>query len=110
MALPDITRNANSFLKALDLNGNGFVEKQELKCIAALFWEEDLSKDGAAFESAFEARFNSWDADNSGNVDLAQITKVNTKGRSFALDKVPKSCIEWFQEEANKRRASKQAP
>merc|ERR1712110_1306058 len=63
MLLPDITMNAQSFLSALDLNGNGFVEKQELKCICALLWEGDVSKDSVAFEKDFEERFQIWDAD-----------------------------------------------
>jgi len=104
--LPDITKNATSFLKALDLNGNGFVEKQELKVICALLWEGDLSKEAARFETEFEARFRSWDADNSGNVDMAQISGsfASVGGQaSMNIGSMPQSCIEYVQEQARKK-------
>merc|ERR1711865_232479 len=115
MDLPDVAKNAASLLKALDLNGNGFVQKSELKCICALLWDGELPKDRDTFEKEFEERFTTWDADHSGNVDIKQIdslqqvappsggakdktvtTSANKKGMD--LHNVPKSCIEWIQE------------
>jgi len=114
LKLPDITKNARSFLKALDLSGDGFVEKQELRCIASLLWHGDVSKDRAKFEKDFEARFQSWDADDSGNVCLDQIQgKASPKSKEATKPKrhtflcvatAPKTCIQWFQEEAKKQR------
>jgi len=115
MLLPDITKNAKSFLMALDLNGNGFVEKQELRCICALLWEGDLSKDVGEFERDFEQRFKSWDADQSGSVDLDQLSGVGPKPQvtgekrdsttSICLQNMPQSCFEWVQEQAKKHKA-----
>jgi len=73
MNLPDITRNAQSFFKALDLNGNGFIEKDELRCVCAVLWEGDLEKDPEAFEKDFDARFDAWDADASGHVNVKEV-------------------------------------
>jgi len=73
MNLPDITRNAQSFFKALDLNGNGFIEKDELRCVCALFWEGDLEKDAEAFETDFDSRFEAWDADQTGHVNVKEV-------------------------------------
>jgi uncharacterized protein (TIGR02452 family) len=73
MKLPDITRNAQSFFRALDLNGNGFIEKEELRCVCALLWEGDLEKDPEAFEKDFEARFEAWDADQTGHVNKREV-------------------------------------
>jgi len=105
--LPDITKNATSFLKALDLNGHGLVEKQELKCICALLWEGDLSKEAARFETDFEARFQSWDVDNSGKVDMAQImgsfTSADDAPGAMNIGSMPQSCIEYIQEQARNK-------
>eukprot|EP00931_Biecheleriopsis_adriatica_P076765 TRINITY_DN50440_c0_g1_i1.p1 TRINITY_DN50440_c0_g1~~TRINITY_DN50440_c0_g1_i1.p1 ORF type:complete len:665 (+),score=89.95 TRINITY_DN50440_c0_g1_i1:36-1997(+) len=125
--LPDVARDARSFLRALDLNGNGFVEKQELKCICALLWPGDVAKETVAFENDFEARFATWDLDGSGNVDLRQLTNtLNSTGSkglvspktpktpkspkaappkrlpkgSISLESTPESCIEWIQAQA----------
>lgn len=124
MLLPDITKNAKSFLAALDLNGNGFIEKSELKCICALLWDGDLPRDREAFEKDFEARFAMWDSDRSGSVDIGQITKVappsgatvgpslGTGSKGIGLNSVPQTCIEWVQEQAKSKKkvAGKPAP
>jgi hypothetical protein len=73
MPLPDVTKNAQSFLQALDLNGNGLVEKQEVRCVCALLWDGDVAKDPAAFDKDFEARWMSWDVSKSGNMDIHEI-------------------------------------
>merc|ERR1712216_822279 len=109
MDLPDITKSAASVLKALDLNGNGFVEKSELKCICALLWDGDLQTDRAAFEKDFEDNFAAWDSDHSGNVNLKQIQSPSKgaskgSGKAMSLDSVPKSCIDWVQEQAKKKK------
>jgi len=111
--LPDITKNATSFLKALDLNGNGFVEKQELKCICALLWEGDLSKEAARFETDFDEKFQSWDADSSGNVDIAQISgtfkSADDPPGAMNIGSMPQSCIEYVQEQARKKMSKAKA-
>jgi len=80
-----------------------------------------LPKDRDTFEKEFEERFTTWDADHSGNVDIKQIhslqqvappsggakdktvtTSANKKGMD--LHNVPKSCIEWIQELASKKK------
>jgi len=71
--LPDVTKNAQSFLQALDLNGNGFVEKQEVRCLCALLWDGDVAKDPIAFDNHFEACWMSWDISKSGNMDINEI-------------------------------------
>jgi hypothetical protein len=73
MPLPDVTKNAQSFLQALDLNGNGLVEKQEVRCVCALLWDGDVAKDPAAFDKKFEACWVSWDISRSGNMDIREI-------------------------------------
>jgi len=71
--LPDITRNAQSFFKALDLNGNGFIEKDELKCVCAMLWEGDLELDREAFERDFGTRFEAWDAGQTGHGNVKEV-------------------------------------
>lgn len=129
MLLPDITKNAKSFLAALDLNGNGFVEKAELKCICALLWDGELPRDREAFEKDFETRFAMWDADSSENLNMKQITSIkavaptpgNTAaapskgtgkgaGKGIALDSVPIPCIEWVQEQAKRKKQAASKP
>jgi uncharacterized protein (TIGR02452 family) len=73
MSLPDATKNSQSFLQALDLNGNGFVEKQEVRCIYALLWQGDVSKDAIAFERDFDALWKTWDINRSGNMNIEEI-------------------------------------
>jgi hypothetical protein len=118
MSLPDITVNAEKFLNALDLNGNGFVEKQEIKCVCALLWDGDVAKNPEQFEKEFEAHFAQWDADKSGNVDKAQLTGVAPAAGGQAAAKDPKSglqrsgsmktsnqtCIEYVQAQAKKKK------
>jgi len=112
MSLPDITKNPQSFLQALDLNGNGFVEKEEIKCVCALLWDGDVAKEPEKFEKEFEAQFAIWDADKSGNVDLKQIEGVapvagaNNKGgftRAGSLTLGNQSCIKYVQAQAKKK-------
>lgn len=78
MRLPDITRNAKSFFKALDLNGNGYIEKAELRCVCALLWEGDLVADPSAFERDFDKRFDAWDIDQTGHVDRREVEAAVT--------------------------------
>lgn len=118
MKLPDIASNAKSFLRALDLNGNGFVEKQELKCVCALLWRGDVAKETAAFEKDFEDRFAVWDADASGNLNKDQIQSnfkspknqaaaPQKKGKgSISLEATPETCIQWIQAQAKAQAAS----
>jgi len=73
MTLPDITRNAQSFFKALDLNGNGFIEKDELRCVCAMLWEGDLERDREAFERDFGTRFEAWDAGQTGHGNVKEV-------------------------------------
>jgi uncharacterized protein (TIGR02452 family) len=119
MNLPDITKNAQSFLQALDLNGNGFVEKHEVRCLCALLWDGDVAKDTAAFEKDFEARWMTWDIDRSGNMDVGQIAGEPSKCRdpaapagaisgeacneSLDLASMSRCCISYLQTQAKKQ-------
>mmetsp|Transcript_10387 Transcript_10387/g.18643 ORF Transcript_10387/g.18643 Transcript_10387/m.18643 type:complete len:674 (+) Transcript_10387:70-2091(+) len=97
MSLPDITVSAKEFLRALDLDGNGCISKEEVKCICALLHDGDLTKDYDAFDSDFNTRWAAWDSDRSGDVSLAQITAEVTLG-----DNMPQSLIQFVQEQARR--------
>jgi uncharacterized protein (TIGR02452 family) len=128
MMLPDITRNAKSFFRALDLNGNGFIEKDELRCVCALLWDGDVATEAEAFEEDFSKRFDKWDADQSGHLIAKEVTgaavpKSGASGKAVAKEsaaatRIPSrkpsrglcvesledhSCLEWFQEQARRR-------
>lgn len=114
MMLPDVTRNAKSFLMALDLNGNGSIDKQELMCICALFWDGNLNEDLLRFEKDFEDRFQAWDLNKNGTVDMEEITAgsallLGAQGAPRArpgdtINRANMSCIEWIQEQARQAR------
>eukprot|EP00928_Gymnodinium_smaydae_P023208 TRINITY_DN19239_c0_g2_i2.p1 TRINITY_DN19239_c0_g2~~TRINITY_DN19239_c0_g2_i2.p1 ORF type:complete len:533 (+),score=134.21 TRINITY_DN19239_c0_g2_i2:441-2039(+) len=111
LTLPRITVSAESFLKALDLNGNGLVEKQELRCLCAILWDGDLSLEAQAkaFERDFDEKWERWDATHSGNVSLQEIKGTvspsggaKRKSASLAIEGMPQSLIEWFQEQSRR--------
>lgn len=100
MTLPRISDNADSFFQALDLNGNGIIEKSELKCICALLWDDELSTDMATFEADFDQRFKAWDMNQTGNLNSKEVTTV---APGFVrLDGMPQSLLEWAREQSRK--------
>eukprot|EP00746_Dinoflagellata_sp_MGD_P130650 gnl/MRDRNA2_/MRDRNA2_64556_c1_seq1.p1 gnl/MRDRNA2_/MRDRNA2_64556_c1~~gnl/MRDRNA2_/MRDRNA2_64556_c1_seq1.p1 ORF type:complete len:625 (+),score=120.61 gnl/MRDRNA2_/MRDRNA2_64556_c1_seq1:37-1911(+) len=56
MALPRPTDDTESFLCALDVDGNGILEKEEARCAMAAIWPGDL----ASFEQWFEDCWQGW--------------------------------------------------
>eukprot|EP00403_Amphidinium_massartii_P021488 CAMPEP_0178389928 /NCGR_PEP_ID=MMETSP0689_2-20121128/10381_1 /TAXON_ID=160604 /ORGANISM="Amphidinium massartii, Strain CS-259" /LENGTH=666 /DNA_ID=CAMNT_0020010417 /DNA_START=64 /DNA_END=2061 /DNA_ORIENTATION=+ len=95
MTLPDITITSQGFLKALDLDGNGCISRDEVACICALLWDGDLEKDYDTFEADFAKRWSAWDSDRSGDVSLEQI-KAQVQ---FGLDDMPQSLIQYVQQQ-----------
>lgn len=109
MTLPDAARDADSFLKAIDVDSSGTIEKEELRCVVAALWAGDPSK----MDAEFEAKWAMWDQDSSGSLDIDEIkssqtpTSTPTLKRSRAagplrvsVEVLPRSLLDWVQLQA----------
>jgi len=86
MTLPEATKDAESFLRCLDIDGNGVLEKSEVRAALAVMWDGDLP----AFDKEFEAKWKLWDTDTSGGLSAAEIA-----GDAKSLGAIPESLLDW---------------
>eukprot|EP00930_Biecheleria_cincta_P028191 TRINITY_DN19662_c0_g1_i2.p1 TRINITY_DN19662_c0_g1~~TRINITY_DN19662_c0_g1_i2.p1 ORF type:complete len:621 (+),score=112.39 TRINITY_DN19662_c0_g1_i2:31-1863(+) len=107
MGLPDAARDADSFLKAIDVDSSGTIEKEELRCVVAALWTGDPSK----MDAEFEAKWATWDQDSSGSLDIDEVKSSQaskpTLKRGFAgdslrvsVDSLPRGMLDWVQLQA----------
>jgi len=73
MALPDLGTDPTSFLRALDVDGNGALSKAEVRCAAAALWSDSSLWGNTEMDSEFNRRFAKWDTDGSGELILSEL-------------------------------------
>jgi len=108
MHLPTAAANAESFLRALDVNCNGILEKEEVRCAMAALWVGDLG----SFNAEFESRWQTWDANRSGDLGVGDLAgnsspiltakRAHSKTFHVDLDQLPMSLLEWVRLHAGK--------
>lgn len=109
MLLPDAARDADSFLKAIDVDSSGAIEKEELRCVVAALWTGDPGK----MDAEFEAKWALWDQDSSGSLDIDEIKSSQTPASPpslhrlkagtclrLSVDTLPRSMLDWIQLQA----------
>jgi len=112
MLLPEAARDPASFLKAVDVNGTGQIEKEELRCVVAALWTGDPEK----MDAEFEAKWAQWDKDSSGSLCKEELDRMKdgsdaTLRRGMATrdlgrlsvqenDQLPAALLDWIQLQA----------
>lgn len=86
MTLPEVATDPESFLRALDVDGNGALSKAEVRCAAAALWS-DSSLWGHLLDNEFDRRFEAWDKDGSGELNLSELE-----------DGMPQQFLEWVRQ------------
>lgn len=68
--LPDFTKSPTDFFAALDVNGNGALDKQE--ALFALRSTLPVDRDGVWLDAHFDSLWQRWDEDGNGEVSLPE--------------------------------------
>jgi uncharacterized protein (TIGR02452 family) len=93
MTLPQATSDAKSFLLALDVDGNGVLDKEEVRCAVAALWvgaKRDMDRE-------FEEKWKQWDVDGDGQLCLDEVANPN----------MPASFLSWVRATAVRRLSEK---
>lgn len=104
MYLPNAALHPDSFFRAVDVNQNGVLEQDEVRCVMAAFWREDM----ASFDQEFESRWQTWDTKKRGSLlpeDLVcpdcstapkQLPRSGAGPLNVDLEELPMSLLEWI--------------
>mmetsp|Transcript_167568 Transcript_167568/g.538112 ORF Transcript_167568/g.538112 Transcript_167568/m.538112 type:complete len:550 (-) Transcript_167568:117-1766(-) len=103
MTLPRAAESPEEFLRALDVDGNGMISKEELRSVVMAL--------GCLDQAQFEARFKEWDRDGSGNLTLDELKRVPNKvhGEVLSMQQLPRSLLDWVKDQATLREQSLEA-
>lgn len=90
MTLPAATSDPDSFLRALDVDGNGVLCRDEVFCAVSALWAGDPEK----LKPEFDAKWALWDSNKSGDLDVHEIAEL------------PQTFTAWLKESATVSAAS----
>jgi len=106
MGLPDAARDANTFFHAVDVDGNGYLEKEEVRCVLAVLWAGTAER----FDVEFQRLWREWDQESNGAVDLDAfrdtqgdhreprlLRSVTWRGNDLDLERIPTALLAWVQ-------------
>lgn len=93
MTLPQATADATSFLKALDVDGNQMLSKEEVRCAVAALWVGDTRD----MDREFEEKWKGWDLNGDGVLKMDEVSQGN----------MPASFISWVRATAVRRQTWK---
>lgn len=86
ITLPQAEADPSSFLRALDVDGNGTLSKDEVHFAIAALWDGSREE----LERAFEAKWEEWDVDASNTLSVEEASQI------------PQSLADWVHECARK--------
>jgi len=72
MTLPQAAEDPGSFLRALDVDGNNVLTKDEVRAAAAVVW----SGSEAELDRELDAVWKQWDMDGDGSLSLGEVTQL----------------------------------
>merc|ERR1719487_211368 len=89
MTLPQATSDATSFLRALDVDGNDVLSKEEVRCAVAALWVGDTRD----MEKEFEEKWKTWDVNGDGVLCVDEVANPN----------MPASFLSWVRATTQRR-------
>mmetsp|Transcript_11088 Transcript_11088/g.24439 ORF Transcript_11088/g.24439 Transcript_11088/m.24439 type:complete len:537 (-) Transcript_11088:146-1756(-) len=94
MTLPRAAASPEAFLKALDVDGNGVISKEELRSVVMAL--------GCVDELQFERRWKEWDQDGSGTLSLRELQALPQKSavEVISTSHLPRSLLDWVSQQA----------
>lgn len=87
MALPEVATDPEHFLRALDVDGNGALSKNEIRCAAAALSSNSAAWDSKQMDVEFDKFFKKWDKNGSDELELSELSSS-----------MPQEFLEWVRQ------------